>query len=157
MADIHIADFYKDAARILVQLYNQFPRPTMLFVEDIAGPDTPDEFGLHSPRHQSCLSTMLWLAQSGYLSYETLVRQEAIDQAVLTQRGFTLLATPLPMHNIVGFDTFSDEDVPTLDNTEVAASAANGVQLLREVLKIGASTAIEQVMLELFRQSRHHP
>lgn len=162
MADIHIADFYKDAARILVQLYNQFPRPTMLFVEDIAGPDTPDEFGLHSLRHQGGLSTMLWLAQSGYLTYETLVRQEAIDQAVLTQRGFTLLATPLPVQNIVGFDTFSDEDVPdgdapALDSTEVAAGAANGVQLLRDVLKLGSSTAIEQVMLELFRQSRLHP
>ncbi len=157
MADIHIADFYKDAARILVQLYNQFPRPHMLFVEDIAGPDTPDEFGLHSPRHQACLSTMLWLAQSGYLSYETLVRQEAIDQAALTQRGFTLLATPLPMQNIVGFDTEPEADTPTLDRTEAAAAAANGAQMLRDVLKLGSSTAIEQVMLELFRQSRHHP
>ncbi len=157
MADIHIADFYKDAARVLVQLYNQFPRPTMLFVEDIAGPDTPDEFGLHSPRHQACLSTMLWLAQSGYLGYETLVRQEAIDQAVLTQRGFTLLATPLPVQNIVGFDTGPEEDTPTLDSTEAAASAANGAQMLRDVLKLGSSMAIEQVMLELFRQSRHHP
>lgn len=162
MADIHIADFYKDAARILVQLYSQFPRPTMLFVEDIAGPDTPDEFGLHSPRHEACLSTMLWLAQSGYLRYQTLVRQEAIDQAALTQRGFTLLATPLPVQNIVGFDTFADEDgpeddAPNLDSTEAAAAAANGAQMLRDVLKLGSSMAIEQVMLELFRQSRHHP
>lgn len=157
MADIHIADFYKDAARILVQLYNQFPRPGMLFVEDIAGPDTPDEFGLHSPRHEACLSTMLWLAQSGYLRYETLVRQEAIDQAALTQRGFTLLATPLPVQNIVGFDTLPEGGAPALDSTEAAASAANGAQMLRDVLKLGSSTAIEQVMLELFRQSRHHP
>ncbi|ROQ20635.1 hypothetical protein EDC38_1248 [Marinimicrobium koreense] len=163
MADIHIADFYKDAARILVQLYNQFPRPTMLFVEDIAGPDTPDEFGLHSPRHQSCLSTMLWLAQTGYLRYETLVRQEAIDQAVLTQRGFTLLASPLPVHDVVGFEALPhdsdapDSDTNPSDDVQAAARADNGVQLLRDVLKHGSSTAIEQVMLELFRQSRHHP
>ena len=48
MADIHIEEFYKDAAIALVQLYNAFPRRVNLFVEDIAGPDEPDEFGLHS-------------------------------------------------------------------------------------------------------------
>ncbi|WP_027328850.1 hypothetical protein [Marinimicrobium agarilyticum] len=160
-ADIHIADFYKDAARILVQLYNQFPRPTTVFVEDIAGPDTPDEFGLHSPRHQACLATMLWLAQSGYLTYQSLIRQEAMDQAVLTQRGFTLLASPLPVQDVVGIDVPQPDDAlgeetPVLDATQAAAEAHNGIQLVRDVLKHGSSTAIEQVVLELFRQARHH-
>lgn len=158
-ADIHIADFYKDAARILVQLYNQFPRPTTVFVEDIAGPDTPDEFGLHSPRHQACLATMLWLAQSGYLTYQSLIRQEAMDQAVLIQRGFTLLASPLPVQDVVGIplpDEAANGEPPVLDATQAAAEAHNGIQLLRDVLKHGSSTAIEQVVLELFRQARHH-
>src|SRR5690625_5041796 len=97
MADSHIADSYKDAARILIQLYNQCPRRSLLFVEDIGAPDTPDAFGLHSERHQACLATMLWLAKAGYIHYESLVRQEALDQATLTQRGFTLLASRLPI------------------------------------------------------------
>lgn len=153
MADIHIADFYKDAARILVQLYKSFPRRVTLFVEDIAGPDTPDEFGLHSPRHEACLATMLWLAQSGYVTYESLIRQEAMDQATLTQRGFTLLASPLPLQEIAGLEA-PGEDAAT--EVEAASRAASGIQLLRNVLKFGSSTAIEQVMLELFRQARHH-
>lgn len=153
MADIHIADFYKDAGRILVQLYKSFPRRVTLFVEDIAGPDSPDEFGLHSPRHEACLATMLWLAQSGYLSYESLIRQEAMDQVTLTQRGFTLLASPLALQEIVGLQA-PGEDAATAEET--ASHAATGIQLLRNVLKLGSSTAIEQVMLELFRQA-HHP
>ena len=44
MADIHVEEFYKDVAVALVQLYSVFPRRTNLFVEDIAGPDEPDEF-----------------------------------------------------------------------------------------------------------------
>ncbi len=45
MADIHVEEFYKDVAIALVQLYMSFPRRVNLFVEDIAGPDEPDEFG----------------------------------------------------------------------------------------------------------------
>lgn len=157
MADIHIADFYKDAAKILVQLYSSFPRRMTLFVEDIAGPDSPDEFGLHSPRHQACLATMYWLAQAGYLSYESTVRQEALDQATLTQRGFTLLASRLPIAEINGLEPPDEaaaaDDLPAA----VAAQKTNGAGLLRQVLARGSSSAIEQVMLELLRQSRHHP
>lgn len=157
MADIHIADFYKDAARILVQLYGSFPRRITLFVEDIAGPDSPDEFGLHSPRHQACLATMYWLAQAGYLSYESTVRQEALDQATLTQRGFTLLASRLPISEISGLEP-PDQEPPADDlPAAVAAQKTNGAGLLRQVLARGSSSAIEQVMLELLRQSRHHP
>lgn len=157
MADIHIADFYKDAGRILVQLYNSFPRRITLFVEDIAGPDEPDEFGLHSPRHQACLATMFWLAQAGYLSYETTIRQEALDQATLTQRGFTLLASRLPIAEISGLEPPDVE--PATDDlpAAVAAQKTNGAGLLRQVLAKGSSSAIEQVVLELLRQSRHHP
>jgi hypothetical protein len=156
MADIHIADFYKDAARILIQLYNQFPRPVMLFVEDIAGPDTPDEFGLHGPRHQACLATMLWLAKAGYIHYETLVRQEALDQATLTQRGFTLLASRLPIAEISGITPPNEgQDNGELPGPEIATQT-NGAHLLRQVLQHGSSAAIEQVILELLRQARHH-
>ena len=61
MPDIHIEEFYRDAAIALLQLYSVFPRRINLFVEDIAGPDDPDEFGLHSPRHQACFGALLWI------------------------------------------------------------------------------------------------
>ena len=47
MSDIHIDDFFRDAAIALNRLYLSFPRPIALYVEDIIGPDEPDEFGLH--------------------------------------------------------------------------------------------------------------
>ncbi|MCK0536623.1 hypothetical protein [Alcanivorax quisquiliarum] len=92
MADIHIDDFCRDAALVLLHLYNQFPRPQAIYVEDISGPDTPDEVGLHSKRHMACLSTMLWLADEGYLRYDSLIYQDGIDQAVLTNKAFVLLS-----------------------------------------------------------------
>lgn len=96
MADLHIEEFYQDSARILLQLYRVFPRRSSVFVEDIAGADQPDEFGLHSERHLACLGCMLWLADEGLIRYESTISQDAIDQAVLTQEGFTLLIRPLP-------------------------------------------------------------
>ena len=47
MADIHVEEFYKDAAIALVQLYGAFPRRINLFVEDIAGPDEPGPLNKH--------------------------------------------------------------------------------------------------------------
>lgn len=156
MADIHIADFYKDSARILIQLYSQFPRPTLLFVEDIAGPDTPDDFGLHSERHQACLATMLWLAKAGYIHYESLVRQEALDQVTLTQRGFTLLASRLPVVDVPGLTTADEEQSINDQPVPETVTQINGANLLRQVLQHGSSMALEQVMLTLFHQARHH-
>lgn len=91
--DLHIHDFYRDAGRVLLALYNQFPAPATVYVEDIAGPDTPDEFGLHSPRHLACLGAIAWLKQCGYIHFSQLVRQEAVEEAVLSHRGFLLLVS----------------------------------------------------------------
>ncbi len=95
MPDIHIDDFYRDTAKTLVALYNHFPRPLSLYVEDIAGPDTPDEFGLHSKRHESCLSAFIWLSNAGYLNYTSLIMREALEAATLTHDGFVLLNSEL--------------------------------------------------------------
>ncbi|MDX1802727.1 MAG: hypothetical protein R3292_01515 [Alcanivorax sp.] len=91
MPHLHIDDFSHDVARILMQCYMSFPRPRALYVEDIIGPTEVDDVGLHSTRHQSCLSAMLWLAEEGYLRYEATIVQEGIEQAVLTNRSFVLL------------------------------------------------------------------
>jgi len=88
---LHIDDFSQDVARILVQLYMNFPRPQAVYVEDICGPDQLDEAGLHGKRHMACLGAMLWLAEEGYLRYQSTLYQEGIEQAVLSNRAFTLL------------------------------------------------------------------
>ncbi len=142
MSDIHIDDFYRDTAKILVLLYGQFPRKTTLFVEDIAGADTPDEFGLQSTRHQACLHTMLWLHSNDYLCYETLIRQEALDQAVLSHRTFLLLNEIDPHHRT--------------DDLAIPAQLADNLVIhrLRRELKLGSSYSLAELVRQLMRRSR---
>lgn len=134
MADIHIADFYRDCATILAQLYRTFPRKTQLFVDDIAGPAQPDEFGLPSPRHQACFATMVWLAEAGYISYLTNIRQEALDQVTLSHTGFTLLS--------------SSSLIPNPEQP-----GATHITTLRKALKSGATDQLQSAVLHLFEQS----
>lgn len=91
MADIHIDDFHRDCALTLLHLYALFPRPETVFVEDIAGPEDTDEFGLHSKRHLSALAAMMWLGDEGLLRHQGPIRQEALDQVVLTADAFLAL------------------------------------------------------------------
>ena len=94
MHDLHIDDFCKDAAQILLTLFQHFPQALTLYIEDICGPDTPDEFGLHSPRHMACFSAAMWLAEEGLIRLGQSVRQEAFEDAVLTSRSFNYLVAP---------------------------------------------------------------
>ena len=93
MADIHIDDFYKDVGFILLSLYRSFPRKATVYVDDISGPDQPDEFGVHSERFLACFGTMVWLHEQDYINFESTVRQEAIDQATLSHKSFLLLSS----------------------------------------------------------------
>lgn len=145
MSDIHIDDFYRDSAKILVALYAQFPRKITLYVEDISGPDTPDEFGLHSPRHQACFQAMLWLGSTHYLTYEQLVRQEAIDQAVLSHRGFlTLNATIAPT---------PEPDESSLPEPLVREESL-AIHKIRHELKFGTSFSLAETMRGFMHKSR---
>jgi len=148
MSDLHIDDFYRDAGLILARLYAAFPRKTTLYVEDISGPDAPDEFGLHSERFSRCFSTLLWLADTGYLRYESTIRQEALDQAVLTERGFLLLCAPCPLPSKTAFDASTPPSV--------IANAQTNIQQLRAVLKSRNSIDICQIMLFLLDHSRSY-
>ncbi|TVP53059.1 MAG: hypothetical protein EA349_14670 [Halomonadaceae bacterium] len=107
MADLHIEEFYQDSGKILLQLYRVFPRPTSVFVEDIAGADCADEFGLHGKRHLACLGTMLWLAEENLIRYDSLISQDAIDQGVLTQQGLATLIRLLPAYSGEGQQSLS--------------------------------------------------
>lgn len=134
MSDLHIDDFYRDAAKIFLQLYSTFPKKSTVLVEDIAGPDNPDEFGLPSDRHQACFGAMIWLADSGYINYQETIRQEALDQAELTHKAFTLLSSN------------GDSSQPLVDNY---------VKQLRQILTDGSSSQLALKMQELLRQSHH--
>lgn len=84
MLDVHITEFYRDVAHIMLALFRAFPRRVSLYVEDISGPDTPDDYGLHSERHLACFSTFLWLEEEGLLRYQDVDSQTAFNHCVLT-------------------------------------------------------------------------
>lgn len=141
MADIHIDDFCRDAARILLQLYNSFPRPRAVYVEDISGPDEPDEVGLHSARYMACLGAMLWLADEGYLRYTNLIYQDGIDQAVLTNKAFILLSAASAIRLA--------EPAPDLPPS-VAAEHSALVEQIRTAVRQGTSDDISTIMRFFF-------
>ncbi len=154
MSDLHIDDFYRDTGKILAALFAQFPRRMTLFVEDISGPDTPDEFGLHSPRHEACLHTMLWLAQTGYLKYESLVRQDAIDQVVLTHMAFLALTE----HCAPALTTLTaDPEDPAVTATlpaPVRAAESLYIYRIRHELRHGTSFSLAEVIRSFMKSSR---
>tara|TARA_R110002110_G_scaffold66978_1_gene183088 strand:- start:190070 stop:190522 length:453 start_codon:yes stop_codon:yes gene_type:complete len=145
MADLHIDDFYRDVAKIFLQLYSIFPRKTILYVDDISGPDEPDEFGLHHPRFQACFSTMVWLAQHGYLHFDDTIRQEALDQAVLSQKAFLLLSTRSALPT-------AEEDKAQNAPPSVIAELQSNINQLRKALRDGSSIRIEQCVSYLLSQ-----
>ena len=142
MADIHIDDFYKDTGLILVHLYNLFPRKGNVFAEDIAGPDTPDEFGLHSPRHMACFGAMLWLAEEGFLRYVDTIGQDAIDQAVLTQKAFIRLSARSDDPQLQAWAVQPPETSPP----SVREDYLTHIQILRQALRDGLSYRISETV-----------
>ena len=149
MADLHVEEFYKDAAIALVQLYGAFPRRINLFVEDIAGPDEPDEFGLHSKRHMACFGALLWLSEEGLVRYVDTIRQEALDQAVLTRSAFIRLSAPAPA-SLAREPGIADEASVSTLPPSVQDDLSTHIHLVRTALKTGNSGRISQVMQSVF-------
>ncbi|HTN33317.1 MAG TPA: hypothetical protein VL091_04880 [Marinobacter sp.] len=149
MADIHVEEFYKDVAVALVQLYGAFPRRVNLFVEDIAGPDTPDEFGLHSKRHMACFGALLWLAEEGLLRYVDTIRQEALDQAVLTRAAFIRLSSTAPAVLVSELGQPLSQDEEKLPPS-ILKDFSTYIYLIRSSLKSRNSDRISQVMQATF-------
>lgn len=145
MADLHIDDFYRDVAKIFLRLYAIFPRKTVLYVEDISGPDQPDEFGLHHPRFEACFSTMVWLAEHGYLNFDTNIRQEALDQVVLSRKAFLLLSSRSDLGLTPAED---DPDLPP----SVRLHAQSNISQLRSAFGDGSSLVLQQCVSYLLSQ-----
>jgi hypothetical protein len=148
MTDIHVDDFCKHAALALTVLYQAFPRPHTLFVEALIGKDEVDEFGMHSPRHLACFSALVWLAEEGWLRYGDTIRQDAVDQAVLSGRGFMLLSTPAP-----GFTPPNATELPA----SVRAEQQTHIARLRRALQERSSAAIRSAVLDLMAVMQARP
>ena len=138
MSDINVDDFFKDAAKVLAQLYGVFPRRHTVFVEDICGFEEPDEFGMPMERHLACLGTLLWLGEEGFLRYDDVIRQEAIDQAVLSGACFTALCSAAT----------AERGEPALPES-VRAERSSHVYQLRDALNAKSSANIRAAMLDL--------
>ena len=103
MLDVQIHDFWRGCAAILLTGMRVFPRTQTLYIEDISGPDTIDEFGLHSDRHLAALGALQWLHEEGYIRFSNLHRQESVDDFALTSKSFTRLlaiADPESLNNM---------------------------------------------------------
>jgi hypothetical protein len=148
MADLHIDDFYKDVAAIFLRLYSLFPRKQILFVDDICKGEEPDEFGLPSPRHMRCFSAMVWLGDEGFLRYEAPIRQEALDQVVLTEKGFLLLSSRSEIQGMPE-ENASDSLPPS-----VMAASQTHIALLRRALSSGSSIIIGQCVQHLLQTAK---
>ena len=150
MNDLHIDDFYKDVAKIFLQLFKSFPQKSILYVEDICGPDDPDEFGLHSPRFQSCFSTVIWLAEANYLSYSSNIHQEAFEETVLSHQGFTFLTSR----------NFSTELAPSNDQTALPSMSEfehqTRIATIRHTLKNESSNSLSVLMHRYMCASRDY-
>ncbi len=145
MADLHIEDFYRDVAKIFLTLYASFPRKSILYVEDISGPDDPDEFGLHNPRFQACFSAMVWLAEHGYISFYATIREEALDQVVLSERGFLLLSGR-------STEPFSEELPRGEVSPSVLEESLTNIAQLRKAVREGSSIKLRQCVSYLLSQ-----
>ena len=146
MSDLHIDDFCKDTAKILTCLFARFPQKSIVYVEDIAGPDSPDEFGLHSPRFMAGFNTLLWLAETDYIQYSQSIRQEALQDVTLSHRCFTYLSGPDDAALAVMLG-----DPPATAHTQTLHSR---IDTLRHVLAHESSEQLKQLVLRFMMESR---
>ena len=137
MADIHIDEFYHDCTKALVVLYNAFPRLITLYVDDLISDSDTDEYGIPTRRHKACFDALLWLADEGYLRYQSRVNQNALDQVTLTEKSFLRL-------NLPSAELTPQDDLPAA----IASKRKTILWLFREAIAEGGSTRINQAFSE---------
>ena len=151
MADINIENFYQHIAKILSILYAAFPSKMAVYVDDVAGIDEPDEYGLHSPHYTAGFFTLLWLAEEDYIRYADMIRQDGVDQAVLTHKAFlnlTQVAEPIYPTHLIHNDP--SNVINMVQPEELSPSVIEDQKLvinqLRYALRSGDSIAITKVV-----------
>jgi len=142
MFDIHIEEFFSDCTKILKQLYLAFPKKSNVFVEDIAGPDQPDEYGIHSDRSQSCFGAMLWLEKERFISFESTLRQEAVDQSVLTAKGLRLMSS-------ICHDEYINAITDSIYPIKAGLKGLPNIDTLNHIMKHGTSSQLGLAMQHL--------
>lgn len=147
MADINIENFYKHIARALSILYSTFPNKQALYVDEVAGIDEPDEYGLHSPSYTAGFYALLWLADEGYLRYADTIRQDGIDQACLTHKAFLRLSQPT---DPIYIEPDESNVVALMPDEKLSPSILEDRKLvinqLRNALRSGSSIAVTKVI-----------
>lgn len=156
MADINIENFYQHIARILDILYAAFPTKTPVYVDEVAGIDDPDEYGLHSPNYTSGFFAMIWLADEGYLRYADTIRQDGIDQACLTHKAFlklTRVRDPIYTAPHVATDHGKIVNITPAENLSpsILEERKLVINQLRAALKEGSSIAIGKVVSHILQ------
>ena len=153
VADINIENFYRHIAKILSILYSTFPSKTPLYVDDVAGIDEPDEYGLHSPHYTAGFYSILWLAEEDFLRYSDTIRQDGVDQAVLSHKGFmklTEVAEPIYKATVYQTDESNIVSIVQPEEASLSPSVIDDQKLvinqLREALRSKDSIAIGKVI-----------
>ena len=154
MADINIENFYKHIARTLNILYAGFPTKQAVYVDEVAGIDEPDEYGLHSPHYTAGFFALIWLADEGFVRYSDTIRQDGIDQACLTHKAFLKLSEPAePIYIEPAFRGEESNVVNILPKEELSPSLVEDRKLvinqLRNALRSGSSIAITKVVTHI--------
>ena len=155
MNDLHIEDFYLDITNTFLQLYSTFPNKKILYIEDLIGYEEADEFGLHSTRHLSCLSALVWLKEQNYINYECLIKQEAIDQAVLTEKSFLILSSQTPDIIALQIDLATTPQTDAKTPLSVTDAHASNIHVLSLCKRSGSSLSLKKTVLELLKQSQY--
>jgi hypothetical protein len=146
LSDINVDDFFRDSARSLALLYSVFPRRQTLFVDDIYQSEEPDEFGMHSDRFRACFGALTWLGETNYLHFQDTIKDEAIDQAVLTGRCFTLLSSPAS--SIAAAESGEQDDLPA----QLKIEQATHIYRIKSALQQRSSTQLRMAMVALMAE-----
>jgi hypothetical protein len=145
MFDIHIEEFYLDCTKILKQLYQAFPKKSNVFVEDISGPDQPDEYGIHSDRSQSCFGAMIWLENENFISFESTLRQEAIDQAILSSKGLRFMSS-------ICHDDYMNSITDKIHPLKDELKCLPNIDTLNHIMKHGTSSQLGLAVQHLIQK-----
>jgi|TARA_B110001469_G_C9619721_1_gene308754 hypothetical protein len=151
MADINIENFYRHIAKILNILYIHFPTKAPIYVDEVAGIDEPDEYGLHSPTYMAGFYALIWLEEEGYLRYSDTIRQDGIDQASLTHKALlklTEVTDPIYIDTSAGGNASTVALLQPLEtlSPSIIEERKMVINQLRVALKSGSSIAITKLV-----------
>ena len=101
----------------------------------------------------ACFGALLWLAEEGLLRYVDTIRQEALDQAVLTRDAFIRLSAPAPETLTSEFGIPEETAAGNLPPS-VQEDLSTHIHLIRKALRGGNSARISQIMQATFFADR---